>query len=286
MKGIVRREVPMRTRTSVMLAPSSTQFGVLHTVLETFRNRNKRTLEEKEQRASKASRSGTTAPHSRSRVSAPERAARAPPSSSDARRSAAPPGAASGAAKGSGSRAPSAYKDLKPNMPILVVPSAITALVGIMNVQPLLAHSEYSTGAERKAAGVAKEPSFVLAHRFEDGSSCELFITDNPTKLTSAEWSQVAACVAQGSTWQFKGWPFAHGEVEIFQKMCGFYFRHSDEPPNQKTKGWTVTNLVFSREKSRKHEVGVMVSLFWTTLHKWLQLHKPHLLLSARHAKS
>ena len=39
-----------------------------------------------------------------------------------------------------------------------------------------------------------------------------------------------------------------------------------------------MTNLVFSKEKSRKHEVGVIMSTFWVKLHKFLALHKPHLL--------
>ena len=39
-----------------------------------------------------------------------------------------------------------------------------------------------------------------------------------------------------------------------------------------------VTNLVFSREKTRKHEVGVMMTSFWAAMHTFLLRHKPHLL--------
>jgi len=156
----------------------------------------------------------------------------------------------------------------------------------MLNVRALLESSEYVSGADRKAAGAVKESSFVVHHVFEDGSKVELLVLDNPAKLTPHEWSQVVGCIAQGSTWQFKGWPFPQGEVEIFAKMCGFYIRHNDEIPNQKTKGWTVTNLVFSREKSRKHEVGVMMTTFWMTLHKFIKVHKPQLVHSGRSART
>ena len=72
------------------------------------------------------------------------------------------------------------------------------------------------------------------------------------------------------------------GETEMFAKLAGFYFRFSDEIPNQKTKGWRVHNLVFSKERTRRHEVGVMMTSFWGTLHSFLQRNKPHLLQPAK----
>jgi hypothetical protein len=63
--------------------------------------------------------------------------------------------------------------------------------------------------------------------------------------------------------------------------MAGFFIRFADEIPNQKTKGWAVTNLVFSKEKSRKHEVGVIMNTFWNTLYKFMLINKPHLLKPA-----
>jgi parafibromin len=181
---------------------------------------------------------------------------------------------------------PSAFPGLRPGVTILIVPSAITSIVSMYNVRPLLEASEFTPGAELKAKeGFVKETSFLVSHTFEDGTKLELLVIDNPAKLQPHEWAQVGACIAQGSTWQFKGWPFPQGEVEIFAKMCGFYIRHSDEIPNQKTKGWTVTNLVFSREKSRRHEVGVIMTTFWVTLQKFLKIHKGNLLHNARSSR-
>ena len=47
-----------------------------------------------------------------------------------------------------------------------------------------------------------------------------------------------------------------------------------------------MTNLVFSREKTRKHEVGVMMTSFWAAMHTFLLRHKPHLLHKAPGSKA
>ena len=149
-------------------------------------------------------------------------------------------------------------------------------------------------------------------------------VVDNPEKrLGQNDWPNLVGCIVQGSTWQFKGWPYK-SETEMFSKMgegtrrgdattrtplphaptlthahsqrqwrshdawlpprgtvtlaAGFYIRFSDEIPNQKTKGWPVHNLVFSKERTRRHEVGVMMTSFWSTLHTFLQRNRPQLL--------
>jgi hypothetical protein len=47
-QSIQRREIAVRDRTSVLLAPSTTKFGVLETLLEQFKHKNKRKIEESE----------------------------------------------------------------------------------------------------------------------------------------------------------------------------------------------------------------------------------------------
>ena len=43
-------------------------------------------------------------------------------------------------------------------------------------------------------------------------------MTDNPSKLTNAEWDRVVAVFALGPAWQFKGWPYDGNPVEIFNR--------------------------------------------------------------------
>ena len=94
----------------------------------------------------------------------------------------------------------------------------------------------------------------------------------------AAEWNNLVGVIAQGSTWQFKGWPYPKGETELFSKVAGYTIRFTDEIPNQLTKGWAVQNLIFSKEKTRKHEVGPMMANFWAHMHTFLVRNKPHLL--------
>ena len=39
-----------------------------------------------------------------------------------------------------------------------------------------------------------------------------------------------------------------------------------------------MTNLVFSVEKTRQHEVAVVMISFWEALHKFIASKRPHLL--------
>ena len=49
----------------------------------------------------------------------------------------------------------------------------------------------------------------VVKHTFEDGSHANFLIIDNPTaRLGAADWSSVCSVIVQGSTWQFKDWPY------------------------------------------------------------------------------
>ena len=330
---IVRRERQLRTRSSILLAPSVQSLPVLTTVLEGFKKRNKAQLEmlDKEQRrAAKQAdiAAGRIAPKAVPGVPPPPpggagpAAAGIPPLPAHLGGSKAP---SSKAASGGGPAAGQPARPLRPvggggklsGVAVIAVPAAITAIVNMYNAKELFESGGYDTGPECKAAGVAKEATISVRHTFDDGSYANILIMDNPTaRLAPADWAQLCGVVVQGSTWQFKGWPFPQGEPELFAKCarrlrsappytlpplppcplslsvtaatsaspgcahrtCGITFRFSDEIPNQKTKGWAVKSLVFSREKSRRHEVNSVMTQFWDYLHKFIMLHKPHLL--------
>jgi hypothetical protein len=275
--AILKRERPMRSRSSILLAPTAKTLPVLEHVLEAFKKRNKMAID------------NNKIPRSRGTTS----------TTGTIRSSSAKPAAAGAAASSSGSTIPPLPSHLVPKQPaarmepsasssrrtsgaskaIIVVPAAITAIVNMFNVKGLFEDNVYVAGAEIKAGGAVKETSITVTHTFDDGSSATFHVMDNPaSRLSQQEWSNVVGVVAQGSTWQFKGWPFAKGETELFSKVVGYYIRFSDEIPNQLTKGWAVTNLHFSREKTRQHEVGVMMTSFWSAMHKFLLCNKPHLL--------
>ena len=165
---------------------------------------------------------------------------------------------------------------------VIAVPPAITAIVNMYNAQDLLEKGVYESGPDKKAAGAVKEASISVRHTFEDGTYANFLVLDNPlARLQQTDWPQLTVVVVQGSTWQFKGWPYPKGEPELFNKTHGVSFRFSDEIPNQKTKGWKVKNYVFSKEKTRSHEVTAVMSEFWIQVHKFITVNKPHLLHKA-----
>ena len=54
--------------------------------------------------------------------------------------------------------------------------------------------------------------------------------------------------------------------TELFNSVLGFHLRYADEKPNQVIKQWPVEKLVVSKQKTKAHEVGVMVMKFWSSL--------------------
>ena len=295
-------------RSSALLAPSTKSFPVLISVLDGFRKRNKMDLERKEREARKAGGSGAAPPSSSSAAAKkpPANAAAAagsgasggaaaasaipalPPhlaaagSSSASARAPHAPAAAAAATPSSMSRASSGGKGGF-GKPVIVVPAAITAIVNMYNIKMMLEDNAYEPAAELKARGAAKDPTLSVRHTFDDGSYADFLVVDNPTtRLGAADWGNLVGVFAQGSTWQFKGWPFPRGAAELYAKCGGFSMRFTDEIPNQLTKGWAVTPINFSKEKTRKHEVGVAMSLFWEGIHKFMLRNKPHLLHKAK----
>jgi hypothetical protein len=303
--AIVKRERVMRSRTTMLLAPDSKAFPVVSQVLETFKQRNKRVLDAKDREARKAAQlkgssgsSGAAAAASSSSAAkgkdASSGAAGAAAAAAAGGAAAAPPPQQLGAPRAaphassssrSGSRGGAAHGG-KSTVGYIIVPPAITAIVNMYNARALFEHNQFTSGVEVKNAGGTKESSVKITHTFDDGSTASFILLDNPTaKLSTHEWANVVAVIAAGNAWQFKGWPYAKGETEIFSKMAGFYIRFTDEIPNQLTKGWAVHNLIFSREKTRSYEVSTMMMNLWAKVQHFIAVHKPHMLHKPGHAK-
>jgi len=164
---------------------------------------------------------------------------------------------------------------------VIVVPAAVTAMVNMWNVRELLEQAKFTPALEKKQEGKPKETGIKVRHTFEDGSTATFIVTDSPLKLGAdkmgAQWGNVAAVFVQGQAWQFKDWPMK-SVVEIFEQIAGYYIRFADEVPNQTVKAWACTKLVFSKQRTKAHEVGVLMASFWVSLHTFLTKNKPHLL--------
>ena len=303
MKGVVKKEKRLRTRSSVLLAGKG-GFPFITQILDGFRRKNKAILD-REEAARKKGRNPAARP-------------------ADAPRPSGAPGA-SGKAEASRSRRQSGGGPAEPA--IIIVPSSITSLIATWNAGALLGdaamwrppaevkadadralkeakeEADRTAEVEREAAGgvsapgstideinarraetvaraeerAAKPRSVKFRRTFDDRSSGSFVVLDNPSKLSASDWARVVCVFVSGSAWQFKGWPFKD-PAHLFSKVSGFSLRFSDERPNQTVKGWNVTHLIISKTSTKQHEVGVAAMNFWTAVHKFMAQQKPHLL--------
>jgi parafibromin len=76
---------------------------------------------------------------------------------------------------------------------------------------------------EKKLQGAKRENETLLLRR-KGALTVPYRVTDNPQKLTNADWDHVVAVFVMGPAWQFKGWPWDGNPVEIFSKSkCSSY---------------------------------------------------------------
>jgi parafibromin len=70
----------------------------------------------------------------------------------------------------------------------------------------------------KRQQGTKRETEILIQRGKEGGLTVPYRVTDNPGKLTNAEWDRVVAVFAMGPAWQFKGWPYDGNPVEIFNR--------------------------------------------------------------------
>ena len=70
--------------------------------------------------------------------------------------------------------------------------------------------------------GCSKPVSDYLISRNKNGTKYR--ITDDPTKLSIDDWSNVVAAFVTGQEWQFKGWKLGGNPAHIFNKSEFYFF--------------------------------------------------------------
>lgn len=100
-------------------------------------------------------------------------------------------------------------------------------------------------------------------------------IIDNVATLSEPDWRRVVAVIVQGSSWQFKGWPFKD-TVSTFANVRGFHVRYADEVPPQMIQSSDVKTLVLSQDK--RYMDASVAKDFWHSLEKFLVTSKRALL--------
>ena len=155
---------------------------------------------------------------------------------------------------------------------IIVVPSAATSTLTLLNAAEFLVSGRYVSNAEKRAAGTRRDAATnIIEHVRSDGSKGKFRIVDNPTKLDSREWDKVVAVFAVGPTWQFKNWKISE-PVDLFHRVLGVHLQFDDEQTPASIKSWNVRVLKLS--KTKRHLDQPVALDFWRNLDDFLARRK------------
>ena len=177
--------------------------------------------------------------------------------------------------------------------PIIIVPNAMTSPITLINASLFFEKSTYqSRDSLVKQDPSARQPSGMvpISRRISPrlgGGLVSYEIIDNPTmKLSKDDWDRVVAVIAQGASWQFKGWKMrgttnttTNGSssdispVDVFSRCYGFYIGFEGSPVPQEVMGWNVKKGMLSKDKRGMD--SVVAASFWHGLDEWMSVHKP-----------
>jgi parafibromin len=151
--------------------------------------------------------------------------------------------------------------------PIIIVPNAMTSCITLVNVGFFL--GKEATFVPRDIAvkrsdcgkrGVILQVTRKVVPRL-GGGEITYDIIDNPTtRLKKDDWERVVAVIAQGASWQFKGWRYSD-PVELFSRSFGFYVGYEGAAVPEELKGWNVKLGKVSRD--RRGLDNICLASFW-----------------------
>ena len=165
-----------------------------------------------------------------------------------------------------GASTPLSSKKIEGN-PIIIVPNAMTSCITLVNAQFFL--GKEATFVPRDMAvkrsdcgkrGVTVHITRKVAPRL-GGGEITYDIIDNPTtRLKKEDWDRVVAVIAQGASWQFKGWRYSD-PVELFSRVFGFYVGYEGAVVPAELQGWNVKLGKLSRD--RRGLDNICLAGFW-----------------------
>jgi parafibromin len=186
---------------------------------------------------------------------------------------------------------PSTAVQRKPDfMPILLVPSAATAPLQLINIKQFLERGAYvdpaslfidqETGManirDSKPHSVVVRPgSFHDPHKYHVAFR-QFRVVDDPDEVD--DWAHVCGCIVEGKLWQLQGWypaepPQSRSPSRLFTRIRAFlaYFEEDKVPPQ--CREWKVQSLPLTRNLLKDQVHIALASLFWETLYTYLDEH-------------
>lgn len=212
-------------------------------------------------------------------IQAEEKAKRGGGSSSKRSASSSLPGSSSKSVRlsGSSSSGKTPTKKVEGN-PIIVVPNAMTSCITMINAgfffgkdAVYIPRDQAMKRPDAGKRGGTVQVTHKLAPRL-GGAEITYDIIDNPaTRLKKEEWSRVVAVIAQGASWQFKGWQYSD-PVNLFSRAFGFYVGLDGASVPEELRNWNVKLGKVSRD--RRGQDNVCLASFWNGLEEFIAVHK------------
>ncbi|KAL7510595.1 hypothetical protein ACHAXN_007455 [Cyclotella atomus] len=151
--------------------------------------------------------------------------------------------------------------------PIIIVPNAMTSCITLVNAGFFLGKEATfvprDMAVKRPDAGKRGQTLQVTRKVVArlGGGEITYDIIDNPTtRLKKEDWDRVVAVIAQGASWQFKGWRYSD-PVELFSRSFGFYVGYEGAVVPEELKGWNVKLGKVSRD--RRGLDNICLASFW-----------------------
>eukprot|EP01083_Nonionella_stella_P234964 826711_1 len=154
-------------------------------------------------------------------------------------------------------------------IPIVVVPSALSSLVNMNNVQELLEFSKYVAGDKKKkttddSSGRKSIELQIFSEKLN--KKIPVQVTDSPEP---GDWKRVVAVFVHGPNWQFK--PYKYKPPMLFQKTIGFHLHWDNEKPHPNILKWRVQTIPISRN-NRHHDSKTVYEL-WRKFRTFVEKH-------------
>lgn len=160
------------------------------------------------------------------------------------------------------------FDETRPH-PIILVPCNKNAPVNMLNAEDLLDRGSFPALVEDKLKWFeSTRKECVLIQRSIQGQKVTFEVRDTVKNFSKSQWLRVVAVIADGTDWQFKGWPFAN-LVDLFATSKGIYFKALGVPLPVHVTQWAVSILNLAPLEFQ-HRFLAVRDAFWTEVEDFM----------------
>eukprot|EP00941_MAST-03F_sp_MAST-3F-sp1_P001988 g1988.t1 len=160
--------------------------------------------------------------------------------------------------------------------PIIVVPATLSAMLTLFNATDFLQHAKYVPSKDKKKAGTRKPTKVWVTHKCKNGVELKFRVVDSVRWMKPNDYKRIVCVVAQGQSWQFKGWKIGGKKgkstnvtpSDVFSKAMGMYVRYDNMIVPEVVKEWKIPVLTIS--KNRRHFDVSAFNDCWSKIEEFL----------------